>query len=68
MDFVFPNEWIEVWKKLLKLEYKQHVASKSANLVRVNSVNNINIYNRGQSLEFNSLHVKKLFKNAHQNG
>jgi hypothetical protein len=56
-------------KVTIKVRVRNNLLPQSLQtLAIVNSVDNINISNGGLSLELNSLHVRKLFTNAHQNG
>ncbi len=56
-------------KITIKVRVRNNLLPQSLQtLAIVNSVDNINISNGGLSLELNSLHVRKLFTNAHQNG
>ncbi len=56
-------------KVTIKIGVRDNLLHQSLQiLAKVNLVDTTNISNRILFLEFNSLHVKNLFTNAHQNG
>jgi hypothetical protein len=56
-------------KVTIQVKVKYNLLPQSLQtLARVNLVDNTNISNRNLFPKFNSLNVKKLFTNAHQNG
>jgi hypothetical protein len=69
MDLFFFREMNGGLKVTIKVRVRNNLLPQSLQtLARINSLDVINISNRRLFLQFNSLHVKKLFTNAHQNG
>jgi hypothetical protein len=68
MDLVF-YEMNGGLKVTIKIKVKYNILPQSLQtLAKVNLVDNTIIFNKGLFPKFNSLHVRKLFMNAHQNG